>query len=99
VLLTSSPGAADGLGAFLFCIFITPSLARAGNVLLTSSPAAAHGFRAKVSDFGLARQMDINSRIQTQTSGTVSYMALEVTCRCASRPLKTLCLASCPSKP
>ena len=44
-----------------------------------SSAANTHGFKVKVTDFGLARQMDFNSRIQTQTSGTVGYMAVEVT--------------------
>ena len=51
---------------------------RAGNVLLTSSPDSAHGFVAKIGDLGLSRQMEIQSRIQTQTSGTVTYMAPEV---------------------
>ena len=51
---------------------------RAGNVLLTSAAGSAHGFSAKIGDLGLSRQMEIQSRIQTQTSGTVTYMAPEV---------------------
>ena len=48
-----------------------------GNILLASSSAESHGFCAKVSDFGLAREMDIQSRIATQTTGTVTYMPPE----------------------
>ena len=48
-----------------------------GNILLASSSAEPHGFCAKVSDFGLAREMDIQSRIATQTTGTVTYMPPE----------------------
>ena len=36
-----------------------------------------HGFSAKVSDFGLAREMDIQSKIATNTTGTVTYMPPE----------------------
>ena len=41
----------------------------AGNVLLAASPEAPHGFRAKVCDFGMARRMDVASRIDTRTYG------------------------------
>jgi serine/threonine protein kinase len=50
----------------------------AGNVLLSSSPDSAHGFSVKISDFGLSRKMDIQSRIETKTTGTVNYMPPEV---------------------
>ena len=55
-----------------------PSLSSCtGNIMLASSSAEAHGFCAKVSDFGLAREMDIQSHIATQTTGTVTYMPPE----------------------
>ena len=75
--------------------------ASAGNVLLMSSPASAHGFSLKVTDFGLARQMDLNSRIQTQTSGTVGYMAVEVRpCPCMCRhELPCAAVSARPSRP
>ncbi len=48
-----------------------------GNILLASTSTVPHGFAAKVSDFGLAREMDIQSRIATKTTGTVTYMPPE----------------------
>ena len=51
---------------------------RAGNVLLTSSQANPHGFCAKISDFGLARNLDLVSRVETKTTGTVTHMPPEV---------------------
>lgn len=41
----------------------------AGNVLLASASDARHGFAAKVCDFGLARSMDVASRLDTRTYG------------------------------
>ena len=49
-----------------------------GNILLTSCTANPHGFSAKVSDFGLARDLDVLSKIETKTTGTVTHMAPEV---------------------
>ena len=49
-----------------------------GNILLTSCSQNPHGFTAKVSDFGLARDLDVLSKIQTKTTGTVTHMAPEV---------------------
>jgi serine/threonine protein kinase len=49
-----------------------------GNVLLTSNSSSPHGFCAKVSDFGLARDMDLVSRVETRTTGTVTHMPPEV---------------------
>ena len=53
-------------------------LCGAGNVLLTSSQANPHGFCAKISDFGLARNLDLVSRVETKTTGTVTHMPPEV---------------------
>lgn len=53
---------------------------RAGNVLLTSCDSVPHGFRAKVSDFGLARNLNIQSKIETRTYGTITHMPLELLC-------------------
>ena len=50
----------------------------AGNILLTSCPNNPHGFRAKISDFGLARNLDLVSRVETKTTGTVTHMPPEV---------------------
>jgi serine/threonine protein kinase len=47
-------------------------------VLLASNAAAPHGFCIKISDFGMSRKMDIQSRIATKTTGTVTYMPPEV---------------------
>ncbi len=53
-------------------------LSRAGNVLLTDSNAQPHGFSAKVADFGLARNLDICSKVETRTYGTITHMPLEL---------------------
>ena len=52
----------------------------AGNVLLTSCPSAQNSFRAKISDFGLARNLSIQSKIETRTYGTITHMPLELLC-------------------
>ena len=49
----------------------------AGNILLATTSMMPHGFSAKVSDFGMAREMDIQSKIATATTGTVTYMPPE----------------------
>ena len=54
-----------------------PGVSCAGNILLASTSTMPHGFSAKVSDFGLAREMDIQSKIATNTTGTVTYMPPE----------------------
>ena len=56
------------------------ALVCAGNVLLTSCNSTPHGFRAKVSDFGLARNLNIQSKIETRTYGTITHMPLELLC-------------------
>lgn len=51
----------------------------AGNILLASAPEAPHGFRAKVGDFGLARQLlAVRSRVTTNSYGCINYLAPEV---------------------
>lgn len=45
----------------------------AGNVLLAASREAPHGFRAKVCDFGMARNMDVATRIDTRTYGAPAF--------------------------
>ncbi|KAK9834124.1 hypothetical protein WJX81_000060 [Elliptochloris bilobata] len=49
-----------------------------GNVLLKSIGKGAQSFKAMVSDFGLARDMDVRSRLQTQTYGTITHMPPEL---------------------
>ncbi|KAK9839806.1 hypothetical protein WJX81_003100 [Elliptochloris bilobata] len=48
------------------------------NVLLTSSPDVPHGFTAKVADFGLSREMNCKSRVETRTYGTITHMPPEL---------------------
>lgn len=50
----------------------------AGNVLLAASESQPHGFSAKVADFGLARNLDICSKVETKTYGTITHMPLEL---------------------
>ena len=50
----------------------------AGNVLLTSSNKSPHGFEAKISDFGLARDIGTATKLETRTYGTITHMAPEV---------------------
>jgi serine/threonine protein kinase len=49
-----------------------------GNVLLTYSKTNLHGFRAKVADFGMAREMDVAQRMQINQYGTVTHMPPEM---------------------
>ncbi|KAK9915620.1 hypothetical protein WJX75_001643 [Coccomyxa subellipsoidea] len=51
-----------------------------GNVLLTSSEEQPHGFTAKVADFGLARNLAIQSKVETRTYGTITHMPRELLC-------------------
>ncbi|CAL8470312.1 g9854 [Coccomyxa elongata] len=51
-----------------------------GNVLLTSSAEQPHGFTAKVADFGLARNLNITSKVETRTYGTITHMPRELLC-------------------
>lgn len=57
---------------------LSKGICRAGNVLLTSCSSNPHGFCAKISDFGLARNLDLVSRVETKTTGTVTHMPPEV---------------------
>lgn len=45
-----------------------------GNVLLTSSTANPHGFSARVTDFGLARNLDVKARTAPGRYGTITHM-------------------------
>lgn len=47
-------------------------------MLLTGDPSAAHGWMAKVTDFGMAREADVASLIKTRTYGTVTHMPPEL---------------------
>eukprot|EP00208_Stichococcus_sp_RCC1054_P003857 CAMPEP_0206143306 /NCGR_PEP_ID=MMETSP1473-20131121/20046_1 /ASSEMBLY_ACC=CAM_ASM_001109 /TAXON_ID=1461547 /ORGANISM="Stichococcus sp, Strain RCC1054" /LENGTH=721 /DNA_ID=CAMNT_0053538645 /DNA_START=222 /DNA_END=2387 /DNA_ORIENTATION=+ len=49
-----------------------------GNVLLTTSKSSPHGFTVKVADFGLARSLEFQARVQTATYGTVTHMPPEL---------------------
>ena len=59
-----------------------PSSARAdvtgGNVLLQRSRQGAAGFKAKIADFGMARDFSVQDRIQTRMYGTVTHMPPEL---------------------
>lgn len=46
-------------------------------MLLTSSNANAHGFTARVTDFGLARNLDVKARTSPGRYGTITHMAPE----------------------
>mmetsp|Transcript_2099 Transcript_2099/g.6249 ORF Transcript_2099/g.6249 Transcript_2099/m.6249 type:complete len:286 (+) Transcript_2099:1240-2097(+) len=48
------------------------------NVLLTSSTTAPHGFTAKISDFGLSRELKTAAGLHTKTYGTVTHMPPEL---------------------
>ncbi len=39
---------------------------------------ASHGFSAKVADFGLSREMNCKSRVETRTYGTITHMPPEL---------------------
>ncbi len=49
-------------------------------MLLTSSAEQPHGFTAKVADFGLARNLNITSKVETRTYGTITHMPRELLC-------------------
>jgi serine/threonine protein kinase len=50
---------------------------KGGNVLLKSAQNS-RGFEAKVADFGLSRQLGIESRIQSNKYGTVTHCPPEL---------------------
>lgn len=45
-----------------------------GNVLLTSCLSNPHGFSARVTDFGLARNLDVKARTAPGRYGTITHM-------------------------
>jgi len=49
-----------------------------GNILLASHPESPSGVLAKIADFGLARTMDVQSKIETRAYGTVTHMPPEL---------------------
>lgn len=51
--------------------------ATGGNVLLCSDSNNSRGFVAKVADFGMARVLDVDERIQTRMYGTITHMPPE----------------------
>lgn len=68
-----------------FNIMLTSAGGGPGETTGAAAGAAAAGrsFTAKVADFGLARDLGINSRVHTKTYGTITHMApemLEVGC-------------------
>lgn len=57
----------------LFCADLT-----GGNVLLARDEKAPGGLVARVSDFGLARDFNVHTRIETAMYGTLTHMAPEL---------------------
>ncbi|KAK9837249.1 hypothetical protein WJX81_001439 [Elliptochloris bilobata] len=64
--------------AFLHANSIVHGDLTGGNVLLASAPGSPIGVCAKVADFGLSRNMDVQTRVETRTYGTITHMAPEV---------------------
>ncbi len=57
----------------------TRGAARADKVLLASAmEEGPNALRAKVAEFGMAREMQMQSKHQTRTYGTITHMAPEV---------------------
>ncbi|KAK9825366.1 hypothetical protein WJX81_004837 [Elliptochloris bilobata] len=77
MILVTAQEIASGM-AFLHSHGIIHGDLTGGNILLTSWPANQHGFCAKIADFGLARDLEVKSRIETKTYGTITHMPLEV---------------------
>ena len=68
---------AEGM-AFLHDRGIVHSDLTGGNILLASAEDAPHGVTTKVADFGLSREMDARSKVETRTYGTVTHMPPEL---------------------
>ncbi|CAL5218358.1 g20 [Coccomyxa viridis] len=77
VILTTATEIASGM-AFLHEHGIVHGDLTGGNVLLHSSEESAHGFQAKISDFGMARDIGTMTKLETRTYGTITHMAPEV---------------------
>ena len=68
---------AQGL-AFLHKLDVAHGDLTGGNVLLAKDETTKTGLVAKVADFGLARNLDMASKIETRTYGTVTHMPPEL---------------------
>lgn len=76
-ILTAAADIAAGM-AYLHSRGIAHGDLTGGNVLLASDSSSFSGVVAKVADFGLARAMDVKSKIETRTYGTVTHMPPEL---------------------
>ena len=76
-MLTAAADIASGM-AFLHARGIVHGDLTGGNVLLATDPSSRNGVVAKVADFGLARSMEVQSKIETRTYGTVTHMPPEL---------------------
>ena len=76
-MLTAAADIASGM-AFLHSRGIVHGDLTGGNVLLATDPSSPNGVVAKVADFGLARAMEVQSKIETRTYGTVTHMPPEL---------------------
>ena len=76
-ILAAAADIAAGM-AFLHSKGVAHGDLTGGNVLLASDKSSPSGVVAKVADFGLARAMDVKSKIETRTYGTVTHMPPEL---------------------
>ena len=76
-ILNVAAQVADGM-AFLHARGVAHGDLTGGNVLLASDPASPSGVTAKIADFGLARSLGVQSKIETHTYGTVTHMPPEL---------------------
>ena len=76
-ILTAAADIAAGM-AFLHARGVVHGDLTGGNVLLATDTSSPNGVVAKVADFGLARAMEVQSKIETRTYGTVTHMPPEL---------------------
>ena len=77
MILAIAVDVAAGL-AFLHGCGVAHGDLTGGNVLLATDETCKLGLVAKIADFGLARNLDVSSRIETRTYGTVTHMPPEL---------------------
>lgn len=77
MILAIAHDVASGM-AFLHAKGIAHGDLTGGNVLLASDDASPLGVVGKVADFGLARDLSVESRIETRTYGTVTHVPFEM---------------------